>query len=202
VSVVCLANYVQALILYLNLHILLNGKIPGASPVAKACSLTLEDETQHRLGGAFSATLERHASDLDDLDANKEGDDDLQLPFLQLVSVFVGAIRCGVIEVDHAKEPLAGYGRFGGTYDAIMRRLVDVLRDEGIYNKQGQTVIAVAEAAIQDVSCSMLEMIPADVTSSLSIYSLMARRRNQWRRYHLPNYLHHHSSFRVLISRY
>ena len=65
--------------------------------------------------------------------------------------MFVGAIRCGVLEVDHAKEPLAHYGRFGATYDAIVKKLVDVLRDEGIYNKEADTVQHVAGFALQVV---------------------------------------------------
>lgn len=69
--------------------------------------------------------------------------------FFQLVSVFVGAIRCGVLEVEHAKEPLAHYGRFGPTYDAIVKKLIDVLRDEGIYNKEADTVQHVAGSALQ-----------------------------------------------------
>jgi cohesin complex subunit SA-1/2 len=72
--------------------------------------------------------------------------------FLQLVSVFVGAIRCGVLEVDHAREPLAHYGRFSPTYDAVVKRLVDVLRDEGIYNKEADTVQHVAGASLKTVS--------------------------------------------------
>ena len=68
------------------------------------------------------------------------------------MSVFVGAIRCGVLDVDHAKEPLAHFGRFGSTYDAVVRKLVDVLRDEGIYNKESVTVQHVAMASLRAVS--------------------------------------------------
>lgn len=75
-----------------------------------------------------------------------------EILFLQLVAVFVGAIRCGVLDSDHAKEPLAHCGRFGATYDAIVRKLVDVLRDEGIYNRDPDTVIAVSTVALESVS--------------------------------------------------
>ena len=74
-----------------------------------------------------------------------------ELRFLQIVSVFVGAVRCGILEVDHAKEPLAHFGRFGPSYDAVVKKLVDVLRDEGIYNKAADTVQHVAGSAIQMV---------------------------------------------------
>jgi cohesin complex subunit SA-1/2 len=75
-----------------------------------------------------------------------------EILFLQLVAVFVGAIRCGVLDTDHAKEPLAHCGRFGATYDAIARKLVDVLRDEGIYNRESDTVVAVSTEALSAVS--------------------------------------------------
>lgn len=78
-----------------------------------------------------------------------------ELLFLQLVSVFVAAIRTGVLDVEHAKEPLAHYGRFGPTYDAIVKQLVDVLRDEGIYNRESDMVQAVASMALQSVSSVM-----------------------------------------------
>jgi hypothetical protein len=75
-----------------------------------------------------------------------------EIQFLQLVAVFVGAIRCGVLDSDHAKEPLAHCGRFGATYDAVVKKLVDVLRDEGIYNRDSDTVVAISVEALQAVS--------------------------------------------------
>lgn len=75
-----------------------------------------------------------------------------EIQFLQRVAVFVGAIRCGVLDPDHAKEPLAHCGRFGATYDAVVKKLVDVLRDEGIYNRDSDTVVAISVEALQAVS--------------------------------------------------
>lgn len=79
-----------------------------------------------------------------------------EILFLQLVAVFVGAIRCGVLDSEHTKEPLAHCGRFGATYDAIARKLVDVLRDEGIYNRESDTVVAVSTDALQAVSTRVI----------------------------------------------
>lgn len=79
-----------------------------------------------------------------------------ELIFLQLVSVFVGAIRCSVLDVEQAREPLSHYGRFGPTYDAIVKKLVDPLRDEGIYNKESTTVQHIAASALSSVSYSVL----------------------------------------------
>ncbi len=73
------------------------------------------------------------------------------LLFLQIVSVYVAAIRCGVLDVEHAKLPLSHYGRFGMGYDAVCKKLVDVLKDEGIYNRESDTVQHVVADALQDV---------------------------------------------------
>ena len=75
-----------------------------------------------------------------------------EIQFLQLVAVFVGAIRCGVLDSDHAKEALGHTGRFGATYDAVVKKLVDVLRDEGIYNRDSDGVVAISKDALQAVS--------------------------------------------------
>jgi len=76
----------------------------------------------------------------------------LEIQFLQLAAVFVGAIRCGVLDSDHCKELLRHCGRFGPTYDAVVKKLVDVLRDEGIYNRESDTVVAISVHSLRDVS--------------------------------------------------
>ena len=137
----------------------------------------MADEIQHRLSGAFQAVVERYATEREDYRL-EQGDEtqptgqwnlgdratlitsdeaslqkaQQEVTFLQMTSVFVGAVRCGVLEVDHAKEPMAHFGRFGRTYDAVVRKLIDVLRDEGIYNNQAVTVQHIAGSAIIDVS--------------------------------------------------
>ena len=90
--------------------------------------------------------------------------------FLQLVSVFVGAVRCGILEVEHAKEPLAHYGRFGPTYDAVVKKLIDVLRDEGIYNKDAVTVQHVAGSALQAVSQLVIRGSALKIRQSFTIF--------------------------------
>ena len=100
-----------------------------------------------------------------------------EMVFLQLTSVFVGAIRCGVLDVEHAKEPLAHYGRISATFDAVARKLVDVLRDEGIYNEEATTVQHVASSALQSVSSSNRILLVV-LTLSHSASSLTQARRS------------------------
>ncbi|ORY35894.1 hypothetical protein BCR39DRAFT_512886 [Naematelia encephala] len=169
----------QAFISFVNLHVLFSSR--SQAPAAKACPLLIADEVQHRLGGAFQAAVERYASDLEDSGAAAEDELDESLKraqddllFLQLVSVFVGAIRCGVLDVEHAKEPLAQYGRFDSTYDAIVRKLVDVLRDEGIYNKQADTEQHVASSALQTSFVTFLDSDADEPVATSSLARLIA----------------------------
>lgn len=124
------------------------------SEIDKDCQLTQDDESQ---GQSLEA-------------ANQE------MVFLQLTSVFVGAIRCGVLDVEHAKEPLAHYGRISATFDAVARKLVDVLRDEGIYNEEATTVQHVASSALQSVSFSFRILVVALTRSHSASSSTRARR--------------------------
>jgi len=81
------------------------------------------------------------------------------------VAVFVGAIRCGVLDSDHCQEPLGHCGRFGATYDAVVKKLVDVLRDEGIYNRESDTVVAISVNALKAVRTLCATDVQADIQS-------------------------------------
>ncbi|KAK6906813.1 hypothetical protein I203_100800 [Kwoniella mangroviensis CBS 8507] len=166
----------QAFIAYFTLHLLFlykGSKDHLATPAAKSCPLTIEDETQHRLGGAFLAAVEKCVSDREahtDTDKNAEGESVPEdLAFLQLTSTLVAAIRKGVLEVEHAKEPLAHVGRLGQTYDAIVKKLVDALRDEGIYNKESETVQHVAGSALQQSFNLFLDSDSQEPTAPLTL---------------------------------
>ncbi|OCF34452.1 cohesin complex subunit SA-1/2 [Kwoniella heveanensis BCC8398] len=184
----------QACIAYLNTHVLFFARKGNDRPAATSCPLKIEDEIQHRLGGAFQAAVEKYASERY-VAANDEGEDaenvvgktdgellhclwvlqfEEDLPFLRFTAVFVAAIRVGVLEVEHAKEPLARYGRFGASYDGIVKKLVDVLRDEGLYNKEADTVQHVAGAALQQSFNLFLDSDAEEPTATLSLAKLVA----------------------------
>ena len=84
-----------------------------------------------------------------------------------------------MLDVDHAKEPLAHFGRFGPAYDAVCKMLVDVLRDEGMFNGEATTVQHVCGTALQSVSLGDLRLL----TSVLRLLSRDGRRgahRKSW----------------------
>ncbi|CAK9785825.1 STAG-domain-containing protein [Cutaneotrichosporon oleaginosum] len=140
---------------FIHLHTLFAPKATEKpSPAAQACPLEMSSIRQHKLGGAFQAIVERYASDREEED---EDEDELTFTaaqrdifFLELVAAFVGALCIGVLDVELAKEPLAHFGRFGANYDSLVKRLVDVLRDEGIYNGEATTVQHVVSEALQN----------------------------------------------------
>jgi len=147
------------LLAFISLHNLFSGRGEKAHPASKAIPLEMPSEKQHRIAGVFQAAVERYASDLEENAREEDEDDDMTraekqraVEFFTVVSSFVSAVRIGVLDVEQAKEPLAHYGRFGPVYDAIVKKLVDVLRDEGIYNKEGTTVAHVVREALENVS--------------------------------------------------
>ncbi|OXG45753.1 cohesin complex subunit SA-1/2 [Cryptococcus neoformans Bt120] len=176
----------QAFISFINTHVLFAKRAEGrgGAPASDVCSVAVPDEIQHRLGGAFQAAIERYASVMETRSAGQEESqqpreltpDEIQedLHFFQLVSVFVGAIRCGVLEVEHAKEPLAHYSRFGPTYDSIVKKLVDVLRDEGIYNREADAVQHVAGSALQQSFNIFLDSEEDEPTAPLALARVIA----------------------------
>ena len=140
---------------------------------AKVPPLEVEDEVQHRLEGVFASVAERYASDIADVQEHQGGclhrlpgsslfaaaeeetpsveQAQQEMTFLKVTSAFVAATRCRVLDVDHAKEPLAHFGRFGPAYDAVCKMLVDVLRDDGMFNGEATTVQHVCGTALQSV---------------------------------------------------
>ncbi|WWC65419.1 uncharacterized protein I303_108037 [Kwoniella dejecticola CBS 10117] len=169
----------QAFISYLTIHLLFANppKSEDLSQAAKAAPMTVEDETQHRLGGAFVAAVEKYAAEREAF-IEAHGDEASAIPedltFLQLTSIMVAAIRKGVLEIEHAKEPLAHFGRLGPTYDAIVKKLVDALRDEGIYNKESETVQHVAGSALQQSFDLFLDSDSQDPVAPIALARLIS----------------------------
>ena len=72
--------------------------------------------------------------------------------FMGLVATFLRAIRAGAIHFRHCSVLLAHYGRLGTSFDLCAKLIVDILREEGMYQQNGETVVAVVTQALRDVS--------------------------------------------------
>lgn len=68
-----------------------------------------------------------------------------------VISTFLRAIRAGAIHVRHGAVLLAHYGRLGWTFDECSKVMVDVLREEGMYNDNPDVVVSVVSQAISEV---------------------------------------------------
>jgi cohesin complex subunit SA-1/2 len=71
--------------------------------------------------------------------------------FIEIISTFLRAIRAGAIHPRHGAVLLAHYGRLSPTFDSCCKVVVDVLREEGMYNDNGEMVAMAMVEAIQEV---------------------------------------------------
>ncbi|KAF9817346.1 hypothetical protein IEO21_03487 [Rhodonia placenta] len=70
--------------------------------------------------------------------------------FMGVVTTFLRAIRAGVIHFRHSTSLLAHYGRLGPAFDLCAKVVVDILREEGMYNDNGSAVTEVICQALRD----------------------------------------------------
>lgn len=71
--------------------------------------------------------------------------------FIGVVSTFLRVIRVGAVHVHHSAVLLVHYGRLGPAFDLCSKVIVEVLREEGMYNGHGDAVVAVISQALREV---------------------------------------------------
>ena len=67
------------------------------------------------------------------------------------MATFLRAIRAGVIHFQHASTLLAHYGRLGPSFDLCAKVIIDILREEGMYKDNGETVVMVILHSLREV---------------------------------------------------
>lgn len=72
--------------------------------------------------------------------------------FIDVVSTYLRAIRVGAVNVRHGAVLLAHYGRLGPAFDACVKIVIDVLREEGMTYGNADAVVTVVTQAMQEVS--------------------------------------------------
>lgn len=93
--------------------------------------------------------------------------------FIDVMSTFLRAIRAGAIDVRHGAVLLAHYGRLGPSFDICVKVVIDVLREEGMINNEGDAVVVVVTQALQEVGISR-------ALSSVSFLILFDNRHTHW----------------------
>ncbi|KAH7915934.1 hypothetical protein BJ138DRAFT_1076400 [Hygrophoropsis aurantiaca] len=89
--------------------------------------------------------------------------------FMGVVSAFLRAIRAGVVHVHHSAVLLAHYGRLGPAFDLCTKVIIEVLREEGIYNENGDTVVAVVTQALRESFTLVLDAVVRDEESTVAL---------------------------------
>lgn len=82
---------------------------------------------------------------------NSQGELEREYEFIAIISTFLRAIRSGTIHVSHAAVMLSHYGTLGMTFDSCCKAVVEVLRDEGMYNDNASAVSHVVVTALEEV---------------------------------------------------
>lgn len=72
--------------------------------------------------------------------------------FVDVVSTYLRAIRAGAVNVRHGAVLLAHYGRLGPAFDACVKIVIDVLKEEGMMYGNADVVVTVVTQAMQEVS--------------------------------------------------
>ena len=86
------------------------------------------------------------------------------------------ALRAEVIDVRHSSVLLAHYGRLGSSFDLSAKIIVDILREEGMYNDNGIFVVSVIEKALKDVRLFYLFFAIFVLTIRLVLHPILGPR--------------------------
>lgn len=71
--------------------------------------------------------------------------------FIDVVSTFLRAIRCGAIHIHHGAVILAHYGRLELAFDSCSRVVIDVLREENVMKNEPHVIVTTVTQALQEV---------------------------------------------------
>ncbi|KDQ56870.1 hypothetical protein JAAARDRAFT_36349 [Jaapia argillacea MUCL 33604] len=113
-----------------------------------------EAEEQPKKNGKSS---KRKKPTTDEADISSRSQLEREYAFLDVIATFLRAIRTGTLHVRHGAVLLAHHGRLGPTFDMCCKVIVEVLREEGLYNGKGEVVVAVVTQALRESFTLLLE---------------------------------------------
>ncbi|KAG6380328.1 hypothetical protein JVT61DRAFT_8438 [Boletus reticuloceps] len=156
----------------MNLHILFYPS-QATSPRGDALpteplSLQLEEDVQQRYEESESehgdsSEEEEHApTPKDGKSKGKSSTKTSAKPSTKPVSTFLRAIRAGVVHVKHSDVLLANHGRLGPSFDLYTKVIIDVLREEGMYNDNGDLVVEVVKKALLESFSLVMDSVVKD----------------------------------------
>ncbi|KAJ7135430.1 hypothetical protein C8R43DRAFT_1020987 [Mycena crocata] len=94
--------------------------------------------------------------------------------FLELIVTFLRAIKSGVLHVRHTAILLAHYGRLGATIDPFAKLIMEILREEGMANENGDAVVVVITQALREAFTLVLDGIVSDESNVIQLAKQLA----------------------------
>jgi hypothetical protein len=88
--------------------------------------------------------------------------------FIDVVSTFLRAIRCGAIHTQHGAVILAHYGRLEESFDACSRIVVDVLREENLMKNEPHIIVNTLTQALEEVTSNSVSKVQGTNMCALS----------------------------------
>ncbi|KAK0205357.1 hypothetical protein DFS33DRAFT_761234 [Desarmillaria ectypa] len=114
------------------------------------------------------------ATEKEDEDANSRARLEEEYVFIDVMSTFLRAIRADAIHVRHGAILLAHYGRLGPSFDLCTKVIVEVLREAGMFNDDGDVVVLVVTQALQEAFTLILDSVVRDETNAVQLAKQLA----------------------------
>ncbi|KIY49777.1 hypothetical protein FISHEDRAFT_40501 [Fistulina hepatica ATCC 64428] len=111
---------------------------------------------------------------LDIVNPKSRAEVEREYAFIDMVSTYLRAIRVGALHARHSAVLLAHYGRFGPAFDTCAKLVVDVLREEGLHNDNGELVVSVVTAAVQEAFLLVAARAVPDESMAVQLAKLLA----------------------------
>ncbi|KAH7883079.1 hypothetical protein F5I97DRAFT_1979019 [Phlebopus sp. FC_14] len=94
--------------------------------------------------------------------------------FMSTISSFLRAIRAGAVHVKHSAILLAHFGRLGPAFDLCTKVMIDILREEGLYNQNGNNVAEITIHALQESFSLVLDSVVKDEERTVNLAKQLA----------------------------
>ncbi|EPQ51870.1 hypothetical protein GLOTRDRAFT_140817 [Gloeophyllum trabeum ATCC 11539] len=94
--------------------------------------------------------------------------------FIGVITTFLRAIRTGAIHAHHSSVMLAHYGRLGPSFDVCCKVIVDIVREEGLFNGNGQLIVDIVTRAIQESFSLLLDGVDHNADHSVALAKLLS----------------------------
>ncbi|KAF5393411.1 hypothetical protein D9757_000756 [Collybiopsis confluens] len=137
-----------------------------------------DEDVDHENRNSKKKTKSKHDADPEEEDHEAKPDSrshlELEYVFIDVISTFLRAIRVGVIQVRHGDVLLAHFGRLGSAFDACTKVVVDVLKDQGFSDDNGQLVVRVTAQTMKEAFNVFKKTKSNDESSLVAVAKLLS----------------------------